>query len=124
MGKIDFSKPSKRKKDEDAEINEDLYDMMLSQIDAVVDDEDDGEEEEENEFEGYSEIKATDLGFKLTKRLRDELSKTESKRDYLVFKYRGETLKGVPMAELNPGKFVFNVDGKLKGINLAEAVIL
>ena len=123
MGKIDFNKPCKKKKDEDAEINEDLYDMMLSQIENVVEDEDDGEEEE-NEFEGYSEIKATDLGFKLTKRLREELQKAEDKRDYLVFKYREETLKGVPMAELNPGKFVFNIDGKLKGINLAEAIIL
>lgn len=123
MGKIDFNKPCKKKKDEDAEINEDLYDMMLSQIENVVEDEDDGEEEE-NEFEGYSEIKATDLGFKLTKRLREELKKAEDKRDYLVFKYREETLKGVPMAELNPGKFVFNIDGKLKGINLAEAIIL
>lgn len=123
MGKIDFNKPCKKKKDEDAEINEDLYDMMLSQIENVVEDEDDGEEEE-NEFEGYSEIKATDLGFKLTKRLREELQKAEDKRDYLVFKYREETFKGVPMAELNPGKFVFNIDGKLKGINLAEAIIL
>ena len=38
MGKIDFNKPCKKKKDEDAEINEDLYDMMLSQIENVVED--------------------------------------------------------------------------------------
>ena len=122
MGKIDFNKPSKKRKDEDAEINEDLYDMMLSQLEDVV--EDDDSDEEENEFEDCAEIKATDLGFKLTKRLREELGKAETKRDYLVFKYRDETLKGIPMAEINPGKFVFNVDGKLKGINLSEAVIL
>lgn len=122
MGKIDFTKPCK-KKEEDAEINEDLYDMILSQTETVVE-EDDENEDEENEFEGYSEVKATDLGFKLTKRLREELKKAETKRDYLVFKYRDETLKGIPMAEINPGKFVFNVDGKLKGINLSEAIIL
>ena len=122
MGKIDFNKPSKKKKD-DAEINEDLYDMMLSQMQPVVEDDDDTDEEE-NEFEGCSEIKATDLGFKLTKRLREELGKVETKRDYLVFKYRDETLKGIPMVEINPGKFVFNIDGKLRGINLSEAIIL
>lgn len=125
MGKIEFNKPRKKKKDEDSELNEDLYEMILSQTNGESDDiESEFDTEDEDDFDNCKEIKAIDLGYKLSNRLRDELKKTENKRDYLVFKYRDETLKGVPMAEINPGKFVFNINGKLRGINLAEAIIL
>ena len=56
--------------------------------------------------------------------LRDELKKKEYLRDYLRFRYRGEVCDGVPMAEINPSKFVFKIDNRLVGVKLGEIKIL
>ena len=123
MAKLEFNKPNKKKIEEGVEADNDLYDMILSQTSEPVET-DDSEDEEENEFAECDEINAKDLGFKLTKALREELEKVEYTRNYLRFKYRGETLEGVPLAEINPAKFVFNINGKMRAINLCEVIVL
>ena len=50
--------------------------------------------------------------------IRDELKKKEYLRRSLRFIYKGEVCEGVPMAEINPSKFVFKIDGKLVGVKL------
>lgn len=65
------------------------------------------------------------LGTALVKILRDEItSKKEYERDFLRFRYRGEICDGIPMAEINPSRFVFKIDNILKAINLSEIKIL
>lgn len=56
--------------------------------------------------------------------LRNELKKKEYLRDYLKFKYKGEVCDGVPMAEINPSRFVFKINDKLVAIQLGEIKIL
>ena len=56
--------------------------------------------------------------------LRNELKKKEYQRDYLKFKYKGEVCDGVPMAEINPSRFVFKINDKLVAIQLGEIKIL
>ena len=56
--------------------------------------------------------------------LRDELKKKEYLRDYLRFRYKGEVCDGVPMAEINPSRFVFKINDKLVAIQLGEIKIL
>lgn len=56
--------------------------------------------------------------------LRDELKLKECDRGFLRFKYRGEIYDGVPMVEINPSKFVFKIDDKMKSILLAEITIM
>ena len=56
--------------------------------------------------------------------LRDELKKKEYLRDYLRFRYKGEVCDGVPMAEIDPSKFVFKIDDRLVGVKLGEIKIL
>lgn len=123
MAKLEFNKPSKKKRAEEAEADVDLYDMMLSQQSEYSEEEND-DEEEENEFADYEEIDAKELGPKLSKALREELKKPEYVRDFLRFKYNNEIFEGIPEAEINPGKFVFNINGKLKAINLSNIFVL
>ncbi len=122
MAKLEFNKPTKKKKTEDSEADIDLYDMMLSQQSDFVEEDDD--DEEENEFANYEEIDAKELGPKLSKALREELQKPEYNRDFLKFKYNNEIFEGIPEAEINPGKFVFSINGKLKAINLSNIFVL
>lgn len=56
--------------------------------------------------------------------LRDELKLKECDRGYLTFKYRGEIYDGIPMAEINPSKFVFSIDNKMKSILLSEITVM
>lgn len=123
MSKLEFNKPNKKKIEEGVEADNDLYDMIISQTSEPVES-DDSEDEEENEFAECDEINAKDLGVKLTKALREELEKVEYTRNYLQFKYRGEILEGIPLAEINPAKFVFNINGKMRAINLCEVIVL
>ena len=60
----------------------------------------------------------------LVNMLRDELKKKEPNRDFLRFRYRGEICDGVPISEINPSKFIFKIDDKLRGVNLSEIKIL
>lgn len=83
----------------------------------------------EQEFEEQpEEIKDDSVGKDVTAAvitaLRDELKKKEYQRDYLRFRYRGEVCDGVPMAEINPSKFVFKIDDRLVGVKLGEIKIL
>ena len=123
MAKLEFNKPTKKKHVEEAEADIDLYDMMLSQQTDYVEDEAD-DDEEENEFANYEEIDAKELGPKLSKALREELKKPEYNRDFLRFRYNNEIFEGVPEAEINPGKFVFSINGKLKAISLSNIFVL
>lgn len=65
-----------------------------------------------------------DVTSSIVNALRDELKKKEHLRDYLRFRYRGEVCNGVPMAEINPSKFVFKIDDRLVGVKLGEIKIL
>ena len=56
--------------------------------------------------------------------LRNELKKKEYLRDYLRFRYKGEVCDGVPMAEINPARFVVKINDKLVAIQLGEIKIL
>lgn len=124
MAKLEFNKPVKKK--HESESDEDLYEQIVSSTETVFEDDitEDEAVDEDDELGDTTEIEAKILGPKLSKALREEIKKPEFARDYLLFKYRGETLEGIPMKELNPGKFIFNIDGKLRGINLIEAIIL
>lgn len=59
----------------------------------------------------------------LVNHLRCELCKLEPYRDKLKFIYNGESMTGIPMAEMKSGKFVFNVEGVLKAFNLKDMVL-
>lgn len=98
--------------------NEDVEDESLN--DDITDELDDVDDQEVvNDVD-----KNKELGTQLVKILRQELEKKECSRDYLSFRYRGEIYDGVPMAEINPSKFVFKIDNILKAINLSEIKIL
>lgn len=93
----------------------------------------DGEVIEDEPFEQEAEdlpeeIKDNSAGKDVTAAvvaaLRDELKKKEYQRDYLRFRYRGEVCDGVPMAEIDPSKFVFKIDDRLVGVKLGEIKIL
>lgn len=93
----------------------------------------DGEVIEDEPFEQEAEelpeeIKGNSAGKDVTAAvvaaLRDELKKKEYQRDYLRFRYRGEVCDGVPMAEIDPSKFVFKIDDRLVGVKLGEIKIL
>lgn len=83
---------------------------------------------EQEDEEQLDDIKDDSIGKDITDdvvtALRDELKKKEYKRDYLRFIYRGEVCDGVPMAEINPSKFVFKIDDNLVGVKLGEIKIL
>lgn len=92
-----------------------------------------GEVIEDDPFEQETEEQADDIeddsiGKDVTTAvvtaLRNELKKKEYQRDYLKFKYKGEVCDGVPMAEINPSRFVFKINDKLVAIQLGEIKIL
>ena len=61
----------------------------------------------------------------LVSMLRSELKIPYEKRGVLSFRYNGVDYDGVPMLEINPDKFVFEIgdDGKLKTFVLSDMVI-
>ena len=92
-----------------------------------------GEVIEDDPFEQESEEQSDDIEDDYTGKdvtpavvtaLRNELKKKEYLRDYLKFKYKGEVCDGVPMAEINPSRFVFKINDKLVAIQLGEIKIL
>lgn len=132
----------RRSVNEDFDIDKDIYDNDVVEptddiinvynkpaVDDVFGDEvyddldidsDDMQDEEPSEIDiNNKNIKTT-----LVNMLRDELHKKEYARDYLRFRYHGEICDGIPMSEINPSKFVFKIDNKLKAVNLSEIKIL
>lgn len=96
----------------------------LDEYDDVIEDEPFEQEDEEQSENIKNDSTDTDITDAVVTALRDELKKKEYKRDYLRFRYRGEICDGVPMAEINPSKFVFKIDDKLVGVKLGEIKIL
>ena len=109
---------------DDSESSYDLTSMYKNDSDdvfgdSVINDQDD-------DIETYDVIDVNDKTIKTTlvNMLRDELNKKEPNRDFLRFRYRGEICDGVPISEINPSKFIFKIDDKLRGVNLSEIKIL
>lgn len=109
---------------DDSESSYDLTNMYKNDSDdvfgdSVINDQDD-------DIETYDVIDVNDKTIKTTlvNILRDELNKKEPNRDFLRFRYRGEICDGVPISEINPSKFIFKIDDKLRGVNLSEIKIL
>ena len=110
---------------DDSESSYDLTNMYKNDSDdvfgdSVINDQDD------DDIETYDVIDVNDKTIKTTlvNMLRDELKKKEPNRDFLRFRYRGEICDGVPISEINPSKFIFKIDDKLRGVNLSEIKIL
>lgn len=125
--------------DIDAELDSevDLYDVINNNSDQFYGKtcylDENGEVIEDETFEQESEEQADDIeedsiGKDITPAvitaLRNELKKKEYLRDYLRFRYKGEVCDGVPMAEINPSRFVFKINDKLVAIQLGEIKIL
>ena len=125
--------------DIDAELDSevDLYDVINNNSDQFYGKtyylDEKGEVIEDEKFETESEEQSDDIeddsiGKDVTAAvitaLRDELKKKEYLRDYLRFRYKGEVCDGVPMAEINPSRFVFKINDKLVAIQLGEIKIL
>ena len=109
---------------DDSESSYDLTNMYKNDSDdvfgdSVINDQDDDIETYDVIDVNYKTIKTT-----LVNMLRDELKKKEPNRDFLRFRYRGEICDGVPISEINPSKFIFKIDDKLRGVNLSEIKIL
>ena len=93
--------------------------------DGEVIEDDPFEQEAEEQLEEIKDNSAgKDVTAAVVAALRDELKKKEYQRDYLRFRYRGEVCDGVPMAEIDPSKFVFKIDDRLVGVKLGEIKIL
>lgn len=117
----------------------DLYDQLTSN---KYDDLDFGENEEDNfnsdslydmdsdtivpdeEDDNVDYVKVNKGMDSLLNVLRDELKLKECDRGYLTFKYRGEIYDGIPMVEINPSKFVFKIDDKMKSVLLSEITVM
>ena len=123
--------------DADLASEEDIFDITNSNSDQFYENPDyfdeyseviEDEPFEQEDEEQLDDIKDDSIGKDITDdvvtALRDELKKKEYKRDYLRFIYRGEVCDGVPMAEINPSKFVFKIDDNLVGVKLGEIKIL
>lgn len=96
----------------------------LDENGEVIEDEPFEQELEEQPEEVKDDSVGKDVTAAVVAALRDELKKKEYQRDYLRFRYRGEVCDGVPMAEINPSKFVFKIDDRLVGVKLGEIKIL
>ena len=96
----------------------------LDEDGEVIEDEPFEQEDEEQAEEIKDDYVGKDVSAAVVNALRDELKKKEYLRDYLRFRYRGEVCDGVPMAEINPSKFVFKIDDRLVGVKLGEIKIL
>lgn len=125
--------------DVDAELDseEDVFDAInhnsdqfygktdyLDEDGEVIEDDPIEQEGEEQPEETKDDSPGKDVTTAVVAALRDELKKKEYQRDYLRFRYRGEVCDGVPMAEINPSKFVFKIDDRLVGVKLGEIKIL
>lgn len=108
----------------DSDYTEEEYDDISDNED--FDDEDlDSEYYDEDDEDLEEEILHNkQLTVDLPNVLRTEIKKQEPFRDYLLFKYKGEICEGVPLAEINPNKFIFKIDGKMRSIVLSEIKIL
>lgn len=96
----------------------------LDEDGEVIEDEPFEQEVEEQPEEIKDNSAGKDVTAAVVAALRDELKKKEYQRDYLRFRYRGEVCDGVPMAEIDPSKFVFKIDDRLVGVKLGEIKIL
>ena len=96
----------------------------IDENNEVKEDEPFEQETEEQQDDSKDNYIGKDVTAAVVTALRDELKKKEYLRDYLRFRYRGEVCDGVPMAEINPSKFVFKIDDKLVGVKLGEIKIL
>ena len=96
----------------------------LDEDGEVIEDEPFEQEAEELPEEIKDNFADKDVTAAVVAALRDELKKKEYQRDYLRFRYRGEVCDGVPMAEIDPSKFVFKIDDRLVGVKLGEIKIL
>lgn len=96
----------------------------LDEDGEVIEDEPFEQEAEELPEEIKDNFAGKDVTAAVVAALRDELKKKEYQRDYLRFRYRGEVCDGVPMAEIDPSKFVFKIDDRLVGVKLGEIKIL
>ena len=125
--------------DIDAELDSevDLYDVINNNSDQfygktcyldengeVIEDETFEQESEEQSDDIEDDSIGKDVTTAVVTALRNELKKKEYQRDYLKFKYKGEVCDGVPMAEINPSRFVFKINDKLVAIQLGEIKIL
>lgn len=125
--------------DIDAELDSevDLYDVINNNSDQfygktcyldengeVIEDETFEQETEEQSDDIEDDYTGKDVTTAVVTALRDELKKKEYLRDYLRFRYKGEVCDGVPMAEINPSRFVFKINDKLVAIQLGEIKIL
>ena len=96
----------------------------LDEDGEVIEDEAFEQEAEELPEEIKDNSAGKDVTAAVVAALRDELKKKEYQRDYLRFRYRGEVCDGVPMAEIDPSKFVFKIADRLVGVKLGEIKIL
>lgn len=115
----------------------DLYDVINNNSDQfygktcyldengeVIEDETFEQESEEQSDDIEDDSIGKDVTTAVVTALRNELNKKEYLRDYLRFRYKGEVCDGVPMAEINPSRFVFKINDKLVAIQLGEIKIL
>lgn len=115
----------------------DLYDVINNNSDQfygktcyldengeVIEDETFEQESEEQSDDIEDDSIGKDVTTAVVTALRNELKKKEYLRDYLRFRYKGEVCDGVPMAEINPSRFVFKINDKLVAIQLGEIKIL
>lgn len=96
----------------------------LDENGEVIEDETFEQETEEQSDDIEDDSIGKDVTTAVVTVLRNELKKKEYQRDYLKFKYKGEVCDGVPMAEINPSRFVFKINDKLVAIQLGEIKIL
>lgn len=96
----------------------------LDENGEVIEDETFEQETEEQSDDIEDDYTGKDVTTDVVTALRNELKKKEYQRDYLKFKYKGEVCDGVPMAEINPSRFVFKINDKLVAIQLGEIKIL
>ena len=96
----------------------------LDENGEVIEDETFEQESEEQSDDIEDDSIGKDVTTAVVTALRNELKKKEYQRDYLKFKYKGEVCDGVPMAEINPSRFVFKINDKLVAIQLGEIKIL
>ena len=96
----------------------------LDENGEVIEDETFEQESEEQSDDIEDDYTGKDVTTAVVTALRNELKKKEYQRDYLKFKYKGEVCDGVPMAEINPSRFVFKINDKLVAIQLGEIKIL
>ena len=104
--------------------NTDYSDENGEVVEDEFEDEPFEQETEEQQDDSKDDYIGKDVTAAVVTALRDELKKKEYLRDYLRFRYRGEVCDGVPMAEIDPSKFVFKIDDRLVGVKLGEINIL